>query len=319
MSSLDALIAELEIPPLLVEVGPVDRPFPVWEPIAAHSVYVGAGPDTSRPAVRKARSRFQSAHFLDDLIVPVEDRAAVTLHVAKDPTYSSLLAPRPGLESQFIDLGCAVQDERVVRGATLGAVLDRLSLPAPDWLHMNVNGVEVPIFRSLPDPLRGRILALDSCFQLLELWTGQASHIAAYEEFVQQGFWISRLWPSGPIRMRRESRAAVRSLERGFTEQFFIDHHRVAPAWVFLRFFRTPEYLTEHDLARREYVLLWAFGVLDGQLGFAADVVIEYERRFGPDRHSRALWEVTVARLRRLGGFLPAAVRRALRRVLFGM
>ena len=41
--------------------------------------------------------------------------------------------------------------------------------------------------------------------------------------------------------------------------------------------------MTGPEYTPREYALLWIFAMLDDQLGFALDLEIEYERRFGRD------------------------------------
>lgn len=137
---------------------------------------------------------------------------------------------------------------------------------------------------------------------------------------------MSRVSSHGAVRIRRDTRARLVEMDPSLSEEFIAAHHRREPGWVFLRLFRTPEYLTAHEFSRREYALLWAFGLLDDQFGFAADVAGEYERRFGPDRYSRLMWEEVVERMKQLvprrpliyrtvRRLLPAPVRRVLRRL----
>jgi hypothetical protein len=72
-----------------------------------------------------------------------------------------------------------------------------------------------------------------------------------------------------------------------------------SPGWCEARYFRTIEWLAQGDFTKRDYVLLWAFALLDGQLGFAIDLWIEYERLFGQDDVSRVMKEEPVLRIRR--------------------
>jgi hypothetical protein len=73
---------------------------------------------------------------------------------------------------------------------------------------------------------------------------------------------------------------------------------RRSPGWCEARYLRTLDWLAQHELARREYVLLWVFAVVDNQPGFAIDVAMAYERLFGADDVSKILVQTPIATIR---------------------
>ena len=124
--------------------------------------------------------------------------------------------------------------------------------------------------------------------------------------------------------MRRESLARINVLDGSIDESYLCDHHRRTPGWLFVRFFRTVESLAERTSPPRDYLVLWAFALLDRQIGFAADVLVAYQRRFGADRLLQAMQRETLIQFKGLrpGTLLmtakkcvPAPFRPVLRRI----
>jgi hypothetical protein len=316
------LLSELEVHPVLIEVGAIDRPPVVWDSIARHSIYVGIGPGSAASPPRQ----FYRTFCLDEAVTPEEASDPIVLHLTKDRIYSSLLRPAPARSSAFFDQSCAPDGEVAIRGITLNAAMDRLSLAAIDWLSTNVNGIDLQVFQSVKDSVRGRILAVDTVIDLVDLWVEQGSSIDAYHVFLRDGFWLSRLSPHGFVRMRPESLRRVNELDPRLDSRIINEEHRRAPGWLFARFFRTIDSMAAGEFSKRDYVLLWTFALLDRQIGFAADVAFEYERIFGSDSVYRTMLSKTLNDMRRLSAgktllstakrFVPAAVRRGLRRLV---
>jgi hypothetical protein len=67
---------------------------------------------------------------------------------------------------------------------------------------------------------------------------------------------------------------------------------------MFARFLRTLESLLSVSSSRVDYATLWAFAIVDDQLGYAADVAFQYRRIFGEDEHCKTMVEETVRRIR---------------------
>jgi hypothetical protein len=301
--ALLSLLVEQQINPVLMEVGATGNPPKEWGRIASLSTYVGIGPEAQSSRRPRVLDNFNKPHLVEK-VATTTDVGHVSLYVTKDTTYSSILKPDIRAASGFVDPDLTLERELFLPGGTVDAIVDELSLPGVDWLRTNINGVDVPIFKSLSEVIRRRILVVDTCLDLIETFAGQSSNIETYPEFVSEGFWPSRVFSYGPVKMRRETLASINALDDSIDQRFLSNHHRRAPGWLFIRFFRSIEFLAKNSLSSRDYLLLWTFAVLDEQIGFAADLVAAYQTRFGADL---AFQRMQCETLRRFAGLRPTA------------
>jgi hypothetical protein len=318
------LLRRHNIHPILFEIGAVDYPAPVWDDIAGDSVYIGIGPDSK--SCSRYRDGFYQAVLLDEVVTP-STSGPITLHLTKDPIYSSILEPDPHVLCDSLANACALDRTLIAEGTTVSKIMSRLALDAIDWLNTNVSGIDSAILQSVPREIRDKLLAFDTVFDLTDLWVQPGSPLAGYATLVDQGFWASRLRPYGFVRMQPASLELLRRAAPTLNAETISAELRPAPEWIFVRFFRTLSHLNGGSFSNRDYILLWSFALLDGQMGFAVDVALAYQARFGADdsfrsmlaESTRQLQEVHArARRRRLRRrFVPDWVRRAVQSVFF--
>jgi hypothetical protein len=323
-NAIDTLFTDLQIHPVLMDIGATGEPPPSWVALAPYATYIGVGPASS-PTGQRLIDRFHRSHSVEKIVTATET-PEVRLHLMKDPIYSSLLEPNPRAAGDFLSPKLARDGEATLPAITIDALVRNLSLPALDWLHTNINGMDIPVFKSLSPELRQRILAFDSCMDLVDLCVDQQSGVTEYPVVIAEGFWLSRSFTSGPVKIRRESLEKLRQLDPDIDERVIVNHHRKTPGWIFVRFLRTAESLDAREAPRREYVLLWTFALLDNHPGFCADLLLHYERRFGPDQFLQTMQRETIVQLKKLNPhrmmssvskkYLPPPLRRGLKRVL---
>jgi hypothetical protein len=298
--SINALLRKNRIHPVLMEVGAREKAPEIWDAVAQSAIYVAAGPDSpfvSSPEVQ----RFYRGHYADVVVREHERSGPQPFHVTRDPRYSTVLTPRARSDrAESLD-DRALLDRRVdVSSTTLNALVSRFDLPTIDWLNTNVNGLDLRLYRSLDGTRRRRLLALDTVIDLMDFWLEPGSHPAAVHEFAADGLWVSRMSAHGFPRMRRESISRLHAIDARLDEQFFDQHLKRSPGWVFLRLLRTIESLSAGGFSERDSVVLWAFALLDEQFGYAADVAFEYGRVFGESPTFQAMVDETAGRMRRL-------------------
>jgi len=165
----------------------------------------------------------------------------------------------------------------------LDSVLHQFSLPRVDWFKTDSQGTDLRLFKSLSDPVRAGVLALDIEPGLIDAYQSEDLFIDAHRELTRDGFWLSNLQVRGAVRLRRASCEALSGLIPNSEYEHLERKLKKSPAWCEARYLRTIESLASGQFSRREYVLLWIFALLDDQLGFTADLTIEYERAFGSD------------------------------------
>jgi hypothetical protein len=295
--ALDRLLTDLDIHPVLMEVGGAAHPNEVWDPIARHSTYVGVGPDaTSLAPVH--RDKFFRTCLIEEVVTP-EACEVASFHHTRDGVYSSVLRPNQPYATPYLDSQCWLERERSMTATTISSLLKRFSLDRIDWLQTNTNGLDFKLFRSIEQPIRQRILALDTVFDLVDFWPEHGSPLTGYKELVGEGYWPSRLSSHGFVRMQSKSVQELEALNARFDPVQLGDRLPVAPGWIFARFLRTLESLLAVSSSPVDYATLWTFAVVDDQLGYAADVVFEYRKLFGEDTRCRSMLEDTLERIHR--------------------
>ena len=322
------LFESLQIRPVLVEIGSSQHTADIWRDIAPYSTYVAIGPD-SRAVSKDSRRGFRE-------FIPVEVAATdrpvghAKLHVAKDPVYSSLLQANAKVLSEFFDLGCVAADhETEVTCSTVNAVIANLDITQIDWLKTNINGLDARILQNLGAGFRQRLLAVDTCLDFIDLFSGQDATLAQHPELVGEGFWLSRLLTCGGLKMRKDSLQQLQNRFSGIDRVALEGRHRVSPGWAFATYFRSVDSMMADDFTRRQYVLLWSFALLDRQFGFAADLAFAYETIFGRDAISNKMLLAAAVRLANLkphvsplrkaaSAVIPGPLKRGLRRLIVG-
>jgi len=292
------LLSKLDIHPVLIDIGASDAPPKIWKTIAQHSVYVGFDPDL-RELHEVSDSRFWKATIMNEAIMSDKQGNEVLFYFTKSPYCSSTLKPDLDSLSNFIfsDL-FVVEREAKVQATSLDAVMDRLALPCIDWLKTDSQGTDLRIFHSLRAEVRSRVLALDIEPGLIDAYVGEDLFVDAHRELTQNGFWLSDLNVGGTVRMRRSTLREVMAFN-DISYELVGKTVKKSPGWCEARYFRTIEWLAKGGFAKRDYVLLWTFALLDGQFGFAIDLAIEYERVFGKDDISRTMKEEPILLIRR--------------------
>lgn len=293
---LERILRRMDAHPVLVDIGASVSPPAVWKPIAGRSVYVGFDPDLRAPRTETGREYYKR-FLINEAVTPVADRPHMHFHLTRFPPCSSTLKPDASALSEYLfaDL-FAIEKEAEVPATPLDSALDRLGLPAADWMKIDSQGTDLRLFESLRPERRARVLALDIEPGLIDAYVGEDLFVEAHARLVRNGFWLSDLEVHGAPRFRRATLDRLQDGDPGF--RLAAGSIKDSPGWVNARYLRTLPWLAQGDFGRRDYGLLWTFACLDGQFGFAADLLVEGERRFGEDDLSRIMLAETRKALR---------------------
>lgn len=295
----DRLLSKLEIHPVLIDIGASLAPPRIWAPIAGHSVYVGFDPD-----LREMRTVTDQAYrktiIVNEAVTCDKGSTDARFYFTASPTCSSTLKPDAAAlgEYLFADL-FVVEREAGVRATTLDAVLDRLALPGVDWLKTDSQGTDLRLFESLKPERRARVLALDMEPGLIDAYVGEDLFVDAHRQLLASGFWLSDLEVQGTVKMRSSTLRRLKSMDPAPDLDHAVGSIKNSPGWVNARYLRTLPWLAKGDFDKRDYALLWVFACLDGQVGFAGDLAVDYETRFGQDDTSRFMLAEALREIRR--------------------
>jgi hypothetical protein len=295
---MQRLLTTVDRPPVLIDVGASAGTPDIWKPIARQAIYVGFDPD-ARDLREVADSDFHKAFLVNKALTNDPQADDVHFYFTRSPYCSSTLLP--DMESlanyAYADLFTVV-DEGTVAATSLDRVLQMLDLPSIDWFKTDSQGIDLRLFNSIPEDVRAQVLAVDIEPGLIDAYQGEDLFVDAHKDLVQQGFWLSWIDVRGNTRV---SQATARELvlRHGLTPQMLRNGMRKTPGWCEARYLRTPGWLQEHQAPQRSYVLLWVFAMVQDQPGFALDVALAAQQRFGSNQIPHAMVAAPVALIRR--------------------
>lgn len=308
MSRWGRLLRLLGLEPVLVDVGASGAPPAIWRSISAEATYVGFDPD-SRELRENTAAGFLRSVVLPYAVVADPEATSTPLYLTRSPWCTSTLRPdnealadylfAPLFDVVSTTSAAATPFSRAIESASLGSV---------DWLKLDTQGTDLRLYQSVPAALRGRMLALDIEPGLIDAYQGEDHFVSAHAALTADGWWLSAARMQGSVRIRRAS--AARLAEEGIDETAIATSTRTSPGWVEARYLRSITYLEAAGAGERELRLLWLFAMVDGQYGFAFDVLQSLASRFPNISELAVLQAETLKSLR--GNAAVAAARRAI-------
>ena len=294
----DHLLHDLNIHPVLVDVGASGEPPKIWDPIATYSIYVGFDPD-AREVPDLPQNKFYKSTVINRAVIENDLSKEANFYFTKFPYCSSTLKPNSQSLSHFLfsDL-FIVEKETKVQSTSLNSVVNELSLPTIDWLKIDSQGIDLRIFAGLKDEMRSKILAIDIEPGLIDAYEGEDLFVDVHKRLTQEGFWLSTLNVGDAVRMRKSSLAYLSEVKNEIKINLAEQTLKKTPVWCEARYLRTVASLVQNNLSKNEFVLLWLFSTLDHQMGFALDLALEYKKLFGTDNIFESMFEETVKRIR---------------------
>jgi FkbM family methyltransferase len=287
------LLKDRGIRPVLMDIGASGEPPAIWNDIAPESVYVGFDPDL-REIHESRSSKFYRSIIVNEAVTAQKDTSEVTFYLTKSPFCSTTLPPNPPATSHWLEGDLfAVESVVSVRATTIDAVMGRLEIPRIDWIKVDSQGTDLRLINSMSSDVLSRVLAVDTEAGLIDVYQREDMFVDVHRDLTGNGFWLSGMTPGGFVRMRRETLAAIRRVDASIDDQCIRRAVRTSPAYLEARYLRTLESLVERSVSPDEYVLLWIFALIDGQLGFALDLSVEFRRVFGEMDASRELEAAT--------------------------
>jgi hypothetical protein len=297
-STMQRLLSSVERSPVLIDVGASAGTPDIWKPIARQAIYVGFDPD-ARDLREVADSDFHKAFLVNKALTNEPQADDVHFYFTRSPYCSSTLLPDTEVLANyaFADLFTVV-DEGTVAATSLHRVLQMLDLPGIDWFKTDSQGTDLRLFNSIPEDVRAQVLAVDIEPGLIGFYQDEDVFADAHKDLVQQGFWLSSIDVRGTARISQSTiKEAV--TRHGLTPQMLRNGIRTTPGWCEARYLRSLGWLQGHQAPQRSYVLLWVFAMVQDQPGFALDVALAAQQRFGSHQIPRAMVDTPVALIRR--------------------
>ena len=299
------ILSAHDVHPVLVDVGASWKPPDIWADIKALSQYVGFDPDQREIYVDRL-SGFHRKVMINKAVTCDPAATNVKFHLTASPFCSSTLLPNPPALAPYIYAEeYVIEREAIAEAVTLQAALDQLALTRLDWLKLDTQGTDLQIFRSLEERTQAGVLALDIEPGMTEAYANEDMFGEAHAWLINNGFWLSDLKPCGTIRIRPATWKRVQGSRGQFAIDCLFATFKKTPCWCEARYFRTLDWLKDHEAKKVDYLMLWSFSLLDDQIGFALDVAVEFDRVFGSDETAHFLWDEALRLLERRRIWLP--------------
>jgi FkbM family methyltransferase len=291
MKLVDEVLSEPEFrerPPVLVDIGAAGGVPPGWKSIARHSVVLAFEPDAREAAIlTEAQQRFREWIYVPAIVAPtLPPGGTVELFLTRSPQCSSTLQPDTDALKVWAFAGLFdVVEKRDLQAVTLLDALRRHHLPGIDYLKCDTQGTDLRLFRSLPEPMRYRVLVAEFEPGLIDAYHGEDRLPELMTAMRAEPFWLAE------FRVQRTQLA----LHGRNASQWYRRVAPTAPAWGNLCYLRALDAAPDL-LDRRAYLLLWVFATLQDQPAFAHNVAMSAAARFGGPLFTR----MTRASLRQL-------------------
>jgi FkbM family methyltransferase len=275
MSMLKSILNEYGVTPVLVDVGASGGAPTIWTEIAPSSTYIGFDPD--RREIRTIMDgTYKKATIVNKAVGTDRSMVETRFFLTNSPYCSSTLRPNAkALEDYiFYELFEVVREMRT-SATTLDQVLVQQGLTSIDWLKVDAQGTDLRIYESLSDDARNKLIAVDTEPGLLDAYLGEDLFVDVQRKLCADGFWLSRLDVRGTKRVSKTTTDALRREQSALLKKLESEQQRISPGWCEARYLRSLQWLKSHSASQREYILLWAFAIIDQQFGFALDVARE--------------------------------------------
>jgi FkbM family methyltransferase len=296
-STLDLgdLLRDLEIKPVLMDVGASGEPPPIWAGISSQSLYIGFDPDLREIHEDKVAG-FHSSVILNEAVTAERQSAEVSFYLTRSPFCSTTLDPNPKATGPWLERDLFdVEGRATVRATTIDSVMARLKMSRIDWIKLDTQGTDLRIINSISPDVLTRVMAVDTEPGLIPIYQGEDMFVDVHRELTEKGFWLSDMHAGGFLRMRRTTLDVLRRTNPVISDTYIRGAVRTSPAYIEARYLRTIEWLADNKMSEQEYSLLWIFALMDLQFGFALDLSVEYERIFGATAAARKLTDATWA------------------------
>lgn len=314
--AVSALLKRHGLAPVLIDIGASGPHRDIWQLVAAESVLVRFDPDL-RDIVELDGTGYRRAVTVNEAVTATAGAPEVPFFLTRSPYCSSTLEPDIESLSDYIYTDLFRVERQVrVKAATLDSVLQRLSIDRLDWFKTDSQGTDLRLFNSLHQALRDRVLCVEVEPGILDAYQGEDHFVDAHRELKGQGFWLTEAKICGTTRIRQSTLAHLRSKGAEVDAYEMGLKCAVTPGWVEATYLRDLRHLEKNQAPSGDYVILWAFALMLRQWGFALDVALDYERRFGADQTSAAMAAPVTALLTRRDHSIYKGTRRALKAVL---
>ncbi len=311
MTRLDEVLQRSEFsdrPPVLVDIGASGRIHDAWKRVARYSICIAFDADDRDFSAAVAREHPYRVLHLHNNIVTNTDQRELDFYLTKSPYCSSALAPDGAKLSSWIfaDLFDVVQKTRL-RARTLREILAEHDLCYVDWFKTDSQGTDLRLFLSLSDAIVRRVLVASFEPGLIDAYVGEDKLHTLLAKMDQLPFWMHDIVVRGSQRLSRKLwEERVKPLAKGWPPLGL----KSSPGWAEVSYLNTLQPSDGFD--KRDHLLAWVIATLHRQFGFALEVAVQGQERFGDSIFAELARESLESTIGVADRLLPTVAKRAI-------
>ena len=191
MNQIRKLLRDLDIRPVLIDVGASGQPPPIWSDIAPQSIYIGFDPDL-REIHEDRMSGFHRSVIINEAVTAEKDASEINFYLTRSPFCSTTLAPNPEATAHWLERDLfEVVARATVRATTIDSVLSRLNISQIDWIKLDTQGTDLRLINSISPDVLSRVMAIDTEPGLIDIYQGEDMFVDVHRNLTGNGFWLS--------------------------------------------------------------------------------------------------------------------------------
>jgi len=252
-------------PPVLIDIGASGSIFSGWELIAPYSICISFDADARDFEVTDSLDSGYKRLISLNRLVDVNKHDESDFYLTKSPHCSSGLKPdQDSLRNwSFHDL-FEVTDKVALPTTTIAETLNSFKLDYVDWFKVDSQGQDLRLFCSVPNHMKGGVIALDFEPGIIDAYHGEDKLFDILAWMERQPFWLEDFRVKGVP--RQHSAKVPESF--GLAGRSRMYWSKSSPCWAELSYLNS---FTELQSVR-SLLLGWIIATMRGQHEFASIV-----------------------------------------------
>lgn len=288
-----------ESPPVLVDIGASGFLHPKWKKFSKHSICIAFDADDRDFGFVEKESKNFYKLITYNCIVSDHDSNSEDFYLTKSPYCSSMLAPdQESLKPYAFSKLFEIEKITKIKTKSLKSVLNELGINRIDWFKTDSQGIDLRIFRSIPEEIMKEILVAEFEPGIIDAYKGEDKLTSVLDYLTNNKFWLSDVVIKGSQRISNELFEITFRTE--ISKKIAKEMLNTSPGWGEMTFMNS---FINEEFGKREFLLAWLFASIENQNGFALTLADKAIKKFDQEIFVRMYKHSTQKLKKELFGF----------------
>lgn len=279
MSFIDKIFLREELalqPPVLLDIGASGAIHFRWKKMAKYCICIAFDPDKREYSYIESENKNYKKLYIFNCVVSDVTSDAQTFYLTASPYCSSFLKPR---EDKLAPYAFAnkfkIEREAQIAVRSLTDILQELNISYIDWFKTDSQGLDLRIFKSLPDSIIHHVLAAEFEPGIMDAYLGEDKLHSVLAFMEAQSFFLSVFKVKGSSRLSPVNISMLAS--NTSVQKLLAVSQKAAAGWGELLYLNT---FDSDSMTIRDYLLGVAIALMNEEYGFAMELAQSAGKRF---------------------------------------